>query len=760
MDENKKMIPSNLLAGLFTRRTTIKSAGFFARCVLLSVMAVSPPGCGYLSEQAKYEPMWESLKQYEVPEWFKDAKFGIYTHWGVYAVPAAGSEWYPRHMYEQGHWLYEHHKRTWGDQLEFGYKDFIPMFKAEHFDADRWAELFRRAGARFAGPVAIHHDGFAMWDSDFTEWDAAEKGPKRDITGELVKAIRKRGMKVVTSFHHAYNWRYYEPSYKGNYDTSDPQYAGLYSQPHPPGAPESEEFLINWQAKVEEVIDKYSPDQLWFDFGWGRSTFEPYKRDLIAYYYNKAKEWGKQVVVTHKRNLPEGVGVLDIERGREDKLAPYLWQTDDSVARNTWCYTTNMDLKPVKELIGELVDIVSKNGILLLNIGPRSDGTIPDEQKQLLLGIGKWLEINGEAIYGTRPWHTFAEAKTVIETGYPDEKQKKSFTTNDIRFTSKDNVLYAICMDWSGKKLSIKSLGINAMPGIKIADVTMLGSDEKLKYQQKKKELTIETTNKKTLENAFVFRITLKGCSFAGFDVTQDKDAEITAAIVVQNFNNTTWDGSLKLYVDGKDVAARNVKIKPHEKKTLTFKHCLAQAGVYKVAIAADPFSVEALRRTNGNLGPEKTVLIPNISLIGKWRFHKGDESHWNDTNLDDSKWETVELPASWENHSNVNLNPAFGWYRKTITIPRQWKGHRLVLPLGKIDDVDETYFNGKRIGSMGHFPPNYETAWNKVRRYPVPPELIEYGRKNVIAIRVYDGGGSGGLYAGPLGPVEFADRP
>lgn len=727
----------------------MKSARFLARCVLLPVVAVSMHGCGYPSRQVKYEPTWESLKQYQVPEWFKDAKFGIYAHWGVYSVPAAGSEWYPRHMYERGHRLYEHHKRTWGDQSEFGYKDFIPMFKAEYFNADQWAELFRRAGARFAGPVAIHHDGFAMWDSDFTEWDAVEKGPKRDITGELVKAIRKRGMKVVTSFHHAYNWRYYEPSYKGNYDTSDPQHTGLYSQPHPPGAPESEEFLINWQAKAKEVIDKYSPDQLWFDFGWGRNIFEPYKRDLIAYYYNKAEEWGKEVVVTHKRNLPEGVGVLDIERGKEDKLAPYLWQTDDSVARNTWCYTTNMDLKPVKELIHELVDIVSKNGILLLNIGPRADGTIPEDQEQLLLGIGKWLEINGEAIYGTRPWHTFAEGPAEIETSYRDEKQDKPFTANDIRFTTKDNVLYAICMDWPGKKLSIKSLGRKAMPGIKISEVTMLGSDEKLKWSQKEQALTISPPNKKPCEHAFVFRIPLKGCSFAGLDITQDTKREITVATVVQNYDESTFSGSLKLYVDRKAVATRNIKVKPHEKKIITFKHRLPQAGIYNVAIAA-----------NGNLLPEKTVLTPTISLIGKWRFHKADEPHWKDPNLDDSKWETVELPASWENHSNYNQNPAFGWYRKTITIPRQWKGHRLVLPLGKIDDVDETYFNGNRIGSMGHFPPNYENAWDKVRRYLVHPVLIKYGRENVIAIRVYDGGGSGGLYAGPLGPVEFANEP
>ena len=247
----------------------------------------------------KYEASWESLKQHSTPEWFKDAKFGIYFHCGAYSVPAYRDEWYPRGMYaafSDEDKQKRYHREHFGNPSEFGYKDFIPMFKAEKFDADEWAELFKKAGAKFAGPVPEHHDGFAMWDSEHTEWDAADIGPKRDITGELARAVKNQGMKFITSFHHAYNWKYYETSYEGNYDTKDPRYAGkdgLYPEPHEPGAPESEEFLKDWEAKVREVIDKYEPDFLWFDMGWGESTFEEYKKSLLAYYGSTRIRVGK-----------------------------------------------------------------------------------------------------------------------------------------------------------------------------------------------------------------------------------------------------------------------------------------------------------------------------------------------------------------------------------------------------------------------------------------------------------------------------------
>ena len=466
--------------------------------------------------EEKYEPSWESLKQHSTPEWFKDAKFGIYFHWGVYSVPAYRDEWYPRGMYaafSDEDKQKQYHKEHFGDPSEFGYKDFIPLFKAEKFDADEWAELFKKAGAKFAGPVAEHHDGFAMWDSELTEWDAADMGPKRDITGELARAVRKQGMKFITSFHHAYNWKYYETSYKGDYDTKNPKYAGtygLYPEPHEPGAPESEEFLKDWEAKVREVIEKYEPDFLWFDMGWGESTFEAYKKSLLAYYYNKAEEWGREVVVSYKsRALPLGVGVLDFESGKLETLSPFVWLTDTSMDKRSWSYRQNPDYKPVNTLVDNLVDRVSKNGNTLLNIGPRPDGTIPEEVKERLLGIGKWLEVNGEAIYGTRPWISYGEGPTKMKGGTSWERKKNGsdYTARDIRFTTKENNLYAIVLDWPGEQVTIESLGVLWESEIK--SIEMLGISEELEWSLTDEGLTIKTPDTKPCEYAYTFKIFL-----------------------------------------------------------------------------------------------------------------------------------------------------------------------------------------------------------------------------------------------------------
>jgi alpha-L-fucosidase len=475
------------------------------------------------SETFTYEPTWESLRAYECPEWFQDAKFGIYTHWGPYSVPAWENEWYPRLMYskndERGKEFYQHHREKWGDVSEFGYKDFIPHFTAEKFNAEEWADLFMRAGARFAGPVAQHHDGFAMWDSDLTEWDAMDMGPKRDIVGELAAAVRKRDMRFVTSFHHAFHWRYYEPSYAiEKSDTRDPRYAGInkiYPPMHEPGAPESKEFLDNWRDRVYEVIDKYQPDYLWFDFGWHEPGFEEYKKELLAYYYNRANEWGKEVVITYKHDhLPDGVAILDLERGQMDTLSKKKWITDTAVDLKSWCYIDDPDYKSVNTLVDNLIDRVSKNGNLLLNIGPRPDGTIPEEQKELLLGIGAWLDTNGEAIYGTRPWTTFGEGPTRMNFGQMSEERNRGmvYTADDIRFTTRREYLYAIALDWpSDGKLHVKSLkkGVRISPS-GIRDVSLLGSDQVLEWTRDENGLHVILPENRPCEHAYSLKIKIK----------------------------------------------------------------------------------------------------------------------------------------------------------------------------------------------------------------------------------------------------------
>jgi alpha-L-fucosidase len=268
---------------------------------------------------SQYQPTWNSLKTHHTPQWFLDAKFGIYTHWGVYSVPARGpnATWYPFNMYREGEPQYEYHVKTYGHPTEFGYKDFIPMFTAEKFDPDEWAELFRQAGAQFAGPVGEHHDGFCMWDTQYSDWSAAKMGPKRDVVGELEKAIRKQGMRFMVALHHAANWWFF-PHWRQEFDVSNPRYAGLYGELHnldkDPGEgvegferffaqdKPSKAFLDQWKGKTLEVIDKYQPDMLWFDFGLVGMQ-ELYRKEMLAYYYNKAAEWGKEVLVTYKSRV-------------------------------------------------------------------------------------------------------------------------------------------------------------------------------------------------------------------------------------------------------------------------------------------------------------------------------------------------------------------------------------------------------------------------------------------------------------------------
>lgn len=284
-----------------------------------------------------YKPDWQSFRQYPVPEWFKDAKFGIYAHWGVYSVPAWKTEWYPHGMYMKEGFRNKdflgYHTEHYGPPSEFGYKDFIPMFKGEKFDAEEWAELFRRTGARFAGPTAEHHDGFALWDSDLTRWDSMDMGPRVDVVGKLEKAIKARGMKFVTTFHHARNWQYY--LHEDDYDTNDPEYAylgSIYGPIHEKGEPPTEAYLEDWKNRVVEVIDKYQPDLLWFDGAWGKSRYDPYKQQLLSYYYNRAESLGRAVGVTYKgQDLPAGVGIRDFERGRPPKIERPAWLTDTSI---------------------------------------------------------------------------------------------------------------------------------------------------------------------------------------------------------------------------------------------------------------------------------------------------------------------------------------------------------------------------------------------------------------------------------------------
>jgi len=430
------------------------------------------------NEAGPFRPEWDSLAAFKVPEWFRDAKFGIFIHWGVYSVPAFANEWYSRNMYVKGSAAYIYHRNVYGPQSKFGYKDFIPKFKAEGFDAAQWADLFDRAGAQYVVPVGEHCDGFAMYDSAMTRWDASEMGPRQDIAQALMAATRERGLHYGLSSHRAEHWWWYEGGRSYDSDVNDPRYAGLYgpaaprvlpadspdSEPDPSHLenwyPPSDEFLDDWLARTTEMIDKYQPEILYLDWWTSAPRFQPYLQRMAAYYYNKAREDGYEGSIAYKGdNFPADAALFDVERGKLDTLRLLPWQTDTSVSIHSWGYAQDDEYRTPKSLVADLIDVVSKNGNLLLNVGPRADGTIPEEAQQVLLGIGEWLNVNGEAIYGTRPWQYFGEGPSTVVTGEKRENPNKVWSTQDIRFTTKGDTLYALGLERpSDGRVLIKTL--------------------------------------------------------------------------------------------------------------------------------------------------------------------------------------------------------------------------------------------------------------------------------------------------------------
>jgi len=474
----------------------------------------------------KYEPTWESLSQYTTPDWYRDAKFGIFLHWGVYAVPAHSSEWYPRLMYRREDPCFKWHQEHWGDQSMFGYKDFIPMFKAEHWDPVEWVTLFKKAGARYIVPVGEHHDGFPMYDSLFTVWNSAKMGPHRDVVAELSRAIRQQNLKFGVSSHRAFNWSYY--TFESDFDTSNPRFSGLYGTPHAPTPliPSGDkgelrqtvpvDYLQDWYGRTLQLVDAYQPDLMWFDFCFEGPEWEPYRKAYAAYYYNRAEMWQRGVVINYKHEAyPPQAAVLDIERGLLSETPKYPWQTDTSISWESWGYIQNDRYKNAGEIVRELVDIVSKNGCLLLNVGPQPDGRIPQPAQQTLLAMGRWLNINGEAIYGTRPWKVSGEGPTQLNAGQFGEKTEPAFTGQDIRFTARPGAVYAIALAWPEKEINIKSLGSGAgvaggLAASSIEGVELLGSDQKLNFKQTNSGLLISNLTNKSGDYAYAFKIKLK----------------------------------------------------------------------------------------------------------------------------------------------------------------------------------------------------------------------------------------------------------
>jgi alpha-L-fucosidase len=464
-----------------------------------------------------------SLETYRTPDWFRDAKFGIWSHWGPQAVPRQG-DWYARFMYVPGHPHYDYHVKNYGHPSEFGYKDVIPLWKAERFDPEALMDKYAGAGAKYFVSMGVHHDNFDLWNSKHHRWNAAAMGPKRDIVGAWKAAAKRRGLRFGVSEHlgASYCWWYpnhlydqFWPKLGVDYDGADPRYADLYhdnrDQPflNKPGTwyTSNPKFHRRWFDRIRDLVDSYQPDLLYSD---GGIPFGEVGRTLVAHFYNSSiARRGKLEAVYNHKDLGSGefirkAAVQDVERGVLEGINPLPWQTDTS--NSDWFYSDHHAFKTAREVIGMLADIVSKNGNLLLNVVQYADGSLPPQSEQLLTELAAWMKLNSEAIHGTRPWQTYGEGPTKPKPGAFSESGE--YTAQDIRFTTKEDGLYAIFLGWPQGQSAIQALGGSALPGAVIERVDLLGGPE---LQFRRDADALRLTLPPAQKGAFIPAIRIRG---------------------------------------------------------------------------------------------------------------------------------------------------------------------------------------------------------------------------------------------------------
>jgi alpha-L-fucosidase len=426
---------------------------------------------------------WQSIHDhYHPPAWLVDGKFGIFIHFGLYSIPGV-NEWYQKYMYSNADIRRQHIER-FGPLDQFGYKDFIPRFTLPNFQPNDWAELFAASGARWVMPTAEHHDGYSLWNSLVNRFNSARTGPRRDIVGELAAAVRQQGMKFGVTNHTIEHYNFIETANipaEIKTDLYDPAYADFYWVDH------SDERLVqhlaNWVTRNVELIDGYEPDLIWFDNGLNHRAYDPLKIKVAAYYYNRAVGWNKEVTCTGKGTCFISGSIQDFEDFARvpRKATDFTWMVHDRLI-DTWGYSENAGIRSADNIIRRLIEVVARNGVYALNVAPLGDGSIPEDQQRTLKEIGDWLQINGEAIYGTRPWKRASEG-AALEDG------NQTYSAGDIRFTSKGEYVYAIIMHWPAEStIVIKSLAQNQ---VIVTAVELLGHQGELHFTQSQSELTV-----------------------------------------------------------------------------------------------------------------------------------------------------------------------------------------------------------------------------------------------------------------------------
>lgn len=510
-----------------SRRTLIKMlAGTLPAIGFSKTFALYQPQPGPVIAPGPFKGTRASLRAYRIPEWFRDAKFGIWAHWGPQSAPEYG-DWYARNMYMQGSRQYKYHVEHYGHPSRFGFKDIIPTWKAEKFDPDYLMGLYKKAGAKYFVSMGVHHDNFDLWNSTHTRWNAVKMGPKKDIVGLFRQAALQHGLKFGVSDHLWISYKWFSVSHGTDqegplagvpYDGADPNYFDLYHDVREISTKLSwndEQIPVAWKRhwfmRIKDLVDQYHPDLLYCD---GAIPFEEWGLNLVAHLYNTnaKRHHGKvEAVYTSKRpeDCAEGTCALDVERGIVESIWPEPWQTDTCVGN--WHYDRTARYKSPKMVIDMLVDIVSRNGNLLLNFPLPSNGMPDDNELNILSAISRWMAVNSEAIYATRPWKLFGygpDTQTTAQKSSFNENKRAELTASDIRFTTKGKILYAFFMGWPEKSLQIDVLSTRSpyLTG-KIQQVTLLGHHDQLAWTQDEKGISVTLPERKPCDHAYVLKI-------------------------------------------------------------------------------------------------------------------------------------------------------------------------------------------------------------------------------------------------------------
>ncbi|MGO9228957.1 MAG: alpha-L-fucosidase [Bryobacteraceae bacterium] len=510
----------------FTRRNAL---GLMAAAPLARGLRADAPA-GLEIAKGPFAATRASLAGYRVPEWFRDAKFGIWAHWGPQSAAEDG-DWYARNMYIQGSPQYKYHLEHYGHPSKFGFKDVIPTWKGDQFDPDHLVEIYKKAGAKYFVSMGVHHDNFDLWNSKHTRWNAVNMGPKKDIVGLFRQAALKHGLKFGVSDHLWISYKWWAVSHASDteglltgvpYDGTDPQNADLYHEAacarfagpdfgwNDDGIPDS--WKRHWFDRIKDLIDNYEPDLLYTD---GLLPFEDYGLSQVANLYNRsaARNGGvAQAIYTSKRpeDCETGTCLLDMERGVADGIMPNPWQTDTCVGE--WHYKRGAKYKTPKTVIDLLVDIVSRNGNLLLNFPLPNSGAPDAEELKIVAAITDWMAVNSEGIYGTRPWKIFGvgPGTQVVKKGPFNESARKDLTADDVRFTTKGSALYAFLMGWPAGSALIQPLGTASpqAPG-KIANVELLGYKGELEWSQTEAGLRVTLPHEAPSQHAVTLKVAL-----------------------------------------------------------------------------------------------------------------------------------------------------------------------------------------------------------------------------------------------------------